>query len=154
MRRSVWASDWATFARVKPLVLTAGDLALRPAGTAPGPWLREALADEGDPPAHLPLTGGTDADVAIVGGGYTGLWTAYRLLESDPQLRVVLLEMDVCGSGPSGRNGGFVNSWWDELGLLRELLGRLDHPGRTIRMAVDGSHDSLQHPHVTSLTRR
>jgi len=123
VRRSVWASGWATFARVKPPVLTDADLALRPAGTAPGPWLREALADEGDPPAHLPLTGRTDADVAIVGGGYTGLWTAYRLLESDPQLRVVLLEMDVCGSGPSGRNGGFVNSWWDELGLLRELFG-------------------------------
>ena len=69
------------------------------------------------------MTGSTDAEVVIVGGGYTGLWTAYRLLELDPQRRVVVLEMDVCGGGPSGRNGGFVNGWWDELALLRDLFG-------------------------------
>ena len=59
----------------------------------------------------------------MVGGGYTGLWTAYQLLHLDPMLRVLVLEMDICGGGPSGRNGGFVNGWWDELGLLRELFG-------------------------------
>jgi glycine/D-amino acid oxidase-like deaminating enzyme len=104
-------------------LLTDGDLELRPAGRERSPWLREALADEGDPPPHSPLTWRTDADVAIVGGGYTGLWTAYRLLEQDPLLRVVLLETDICGGGPSGRNGGFVNGWWDELALLQELYG-------------------------------
>ena len=61
--------------------------------------------------------------MVIVGGGYTGLWTAYQLLEQDPKLRVLVLEMDICGGGPSGRNGGFLNGWWDELGLLRELFG-------------------------------
>jgi glycine/D-amino acid oxidase-like deaminating enzyme len=81
------------------------------------------LADEGDPPPNSPLTNRTGADVVVVGGGYTGLWTTYHLLEQDPQLRVVLLEMDICGGGPSGRNGGFVNGWWDELGLLHELFG-------------------------------
>jgi len=104
-------------------LLTDGDLALRPAGSLRNPWLREALADEGYPLPNLPLTRRTDADVVVVGGGYTGLWTVYHLLERDPQLRVVLLEMDICGGGPSGRNGGFVNGWWDELGLLRELFG-------------------------------
>ncbi len=104
-------------------MLTDDDLALRPAGDERNPWLREALADEGNPPAQTPLTGSTDAEVVIVGGGYTGLWTAYRLLELDPQRRVVLLEMDICGGGPSGRNGGFVNAWWDELALLRDLFG-------------------------------
>ena len=73
--------------------MTDGDLALRPAGSLRNPWLREALADEGDPPPNLPLTGRTDADVVVVGGGYTGLWTAYHVLKGDPRLRVVLLEM-------------------------------------------------------------
>jgi glycine/D-amino acid oxidase-like deaminating enzyme len=121
-RRAAAPPGWATLPAVNRLLLTDGDLALRPTG-ARSPWLREALADEGDPPPHLPLTGASDADVVIVGGGYTGLWTAYRLLEADPQQRVLVLEMDVCGGGPSGRNGGFVNAWWDELGLLRELYG-------------------------------
>ncbi len=103
--------------------LTDADLALRPAGSARNPWLREALADEGNPPPNAALTGRTDADVVIIGGGYTGLWTAYHLIEQDPALRVRVLEMDICGGGPSGRNGGFVNGWWDELGLLRELFG-------------------------------
>jgi glycine/D-amino acid oxidase-like deaminating enzyme len=63
------------------------------------------------------------ADVVIVGGGYTGMWTAYFLKERDPGVDVVLLEQDVCGGGPSGRNGGFVNGFWDELDLLVRLYG-------------------------------
>ncbi|MBW4030564.1 MAG: FAD-dependent oxidoreductase [Acidobacteria bacterium] len=51
-----------------------------------------------------------DVDVAIVGGGYTGLWTARELLRRDPQLRVVVLEARVCGFGASGRNGGWVSA--------------------------------------------
>ncbi len=54
------------------------------------------------------LGGDTDVDVAIVGGGYTGLWTAYYLLGLDPSLRVAVIERDVCGFGASGRNGGWV----------------------------------------------
>ena len=55
------------------------------------------------------LGGETTADVAIVGGGYTGLWTALALQEHDPELRVDLVEADICGGGPSGRNGGFLH---------------------------------------------
>jgi glycine/D-amino acid oxidase-like deaminating enzyme len=106
--------------------LTAGDLALRPAGDARSPWLREALANEGDPPPAAPLLGSRSTDVAIVGGGYTGLWTAWQLLERDPRLGVVVLDADICGGGPSGRNGGFVNGWWDELATLRALYGDAD----------------------------
>jgi glycine/D-amino acid oxidase-like deaminating enzyme len=56
-------------------------------------------------PRHS-LRGAADVDVAIVGGGYTGLWTARELLRRDPQLRVCVLEARVCGFGASGRNGG------------------------------------------------
>jgi glycine/D-amino acid oxidase-like deaminating enzyme len=91
-------------------------------GARPSWWLREALAvDPGVPVA--PLSGDTTADVAIVGGGYSGLWTAYFITEHDPGARVVLLEQAICGSGPSGRNGGFVTAWWDELGGLVETFG-------------------------------
>jgi len=80
-------------------LLTRDDLALRPGRGLRNPWLREALAAEGDPTAAPPLTGDLDCDVAIVGGGYTGLWTAYQLTERAPDLRVVVLERDICGGG-------------------------------------------------------
>ncbi|HEY5051047.1 MAG TPA: FAD-binding oxidoreductase, partial [Acidothermaceae bacterium] len=51
-----------------------------------------------------------DVDVAIVGAGFTGLWTAYYLLEHDPTLRVVLLEKEIAGFGASGRNGGWCSA--------------------------------------------
>ena len=56
------------------------------------------------------LRGDVDVDVAIVGGGYTGLWSALELLRRDPHLRVVVLEAQVCGYGASGRNGGWVSA--------------------------------------------
>jgi glycine/D-amino acid oxidase-like deaminating enzyme len=92
-------------------------------GLRRGWWLREALdAEENAAPAE-PLRGEISCDVAIVGGGYTGMWTAYDLLERAPGTRVVLLEQDICGGGPSGRNGGFVHGWWDQLPLLVDLHG-------------------------------
>jgi glycine/D-amino acid oxidase-like deaminating enzyme len=85
-------------------------------------WLREALAaDPGEP--CPPLQGDTTADVVILGGGYTGLWTAWFLAERAPGIDVVVLERDVCGSGASGRNGGFVGAWWDEIDGLAERYG-------------------------------
>jgi putative aminophosphonate oxidoreductase len=83
-------------------------------------WLEEALAGEEDAP---PLEGDQRADVCIVGGGYTGLWAALRLKEQDPALGVTLVEADVCGGGPSGRNGGFLLSWWAKFGTLRKHCG-------------------------------
>ena len=99
-------------------------------GRARSFWLREALAAE--PPelaadvAAPPLTGSARADVAILGGGYTGLWTALRLTELAPGARIVILEADICGGGPSGRNGGFVTGWWDELPGLIDRFGDQD----------------------------
>lgn len=57
-----------------------------------------------------PLPGGRDVDVAIVGGGLTGLWTAYYLAEADPTLRIAVLEAEVAGFGASGRNGGWCSA--------------------------------------------
>ncbi len=56
------------------------------------------------------LEGGLDADVAIVGAGCTGLWTAYYLSVAEPSLRVVVLEAEVAGFGASGRNGGWCSA--------------------------------------------
>ncbi len=56
------------------------------------------------------LAGDVRADVAIVGAGLTGLWTAYYLLRSDPTLRVVVLERETAGFGASGRNGGWASA--------------------------------------------
>ncbi|MGH2380863.1 MAG: NAD(P)/FAD-dependent oxidoreductase [Candidatus Limnocylindria bacterium] len=94
-------------------------------------WLREALEAEGQPMAAAPLGGAVECDVAIVGGGYTGMWTAYDLTERAPGVRIVMLEQDICGGGPSGRNGGFVHAWWDQLPLLVDLHG----PDRALEMA-------------------
>ena len=56
------------------------------------------------------LGGDVDADVAIVGAGYTGLWTAYYLSRADPGLRIVVVEAEVAGFGASGRNGGWCSA--------------------------------------------
>jgi len=89
----------------------------------PSWWLERALAAEGDPSPAPALTDDTTADVAIVGGGYTGLWTALALRERAPELRVTLLEAEICGHGPSGRNGGFVHGYWEALPAILPLLG-------------------------------
>lgn len=71
-------------------------------------WL-DTLAD--DPLQPRPaLAGDTTADVAIVGAGFTGLWTAYYLLAAEPKLRVVLVESEIAGFGASGRNGGWCSA--------------------------------------------
>ncbi|MGW1211203.1 NAD(P)/FAD-dependent oxidoreductase [Streptomyces sp. NPDC002499] len=65
-------------------------------------------ADDGLPAVRPPLAGDASADVVIVGGGYTGLWTAYYLKKAAPGLRVTVLEQKFCGYGASGRNGGWL----------------------------------------------
>src|SRR6476646_7280733 len=64
----------------------------------------------GGPPAPRPaLPGDRSADVCIVGGGLTGLWTAYYLKQADPSLDIVIVEREFAGFGASGRNGGWAS---------------------------------------------
>jgi glycine/D-amino acid oxidase-like deaminating enzyme len=70
-------------------------------------WLDSTPDDLAPRPA---LGSNEDVDVAIVGGGYTGLWTAYYLRKADPSLRVAVLEREICGFGASGRNGGWCSA--------------------------------------------
>ncbi len=102
----------------------AEDLAGLSPGVQRGWWLREALVAEGGvAPGAPPLHGTETADIVVVGGGYTGLWTAWFLRELDPSVRVTILEADICGGGASGRNGGFLEGWWNSLGALVRNFG-------------------------------
>lgn len=85
-------------------------------------WLKQALERLGRPHVQS-LSTHVTADVTIVGGGYLGLWTAIRIKERSPSLRVTLIERDLCGAGASGRNGGFVTSYWAKYLSLHKLCG-------------------------------
>ena len=100
--------------------------------TATG-WPRPAPSDA------LPAAeGALDCDVLVVGGGYTGLWTAWRLAELEPEARVVVLEAGRCGHGPSGRNGGFATRCGSRCRLLRDRYGPEATRSRSRRAAQRG----------------
>ncbi|MGI9183664.1 MAG: NAD(P)/FAD-dependent oxidoreductase [Solirubrobacteraceae bacterium] len=95
-------------------------------------WFEQALARE--PEAHREPGPGLEpiparADVCIVGGGFTGLWTALEIKRRRPSAEVVVLEADLCGSGASGRNGGFVLTSWSKFTSLRKACGEPDAVG-------------------------
>src|ERR1700687_730760 len=71
-------------------------------------WLDSLINDPLTPRASLP--GDVDVDVAIVGAGFTGLWTAYYLQQRDPGLRIAVVEAEIAGFGASGRNGGWCSA--------------------------------------------
>ena len=99
-------------------------------------WLREALAADAGADCP-PLRGRATTDVAVVGGGFTGLWTAWQLVEAAPGLRVTILEGDIVGGGASGRNGGFLTGWWDDLPTLTGQFGEAG--GLACAAALDGT---------------
>ena len=69
--------------------------------------------------------------MVVIGGGYTGMWAAWHLLAAGA--RVTLLEAEICGHGPSGRNGGFCESMWMSAPVLRGAFG--DGPTRALLVA-------------------
>ena len=84
-----------------------------------------------------PLPGDRDVDVAIVGAGFTGLWTAYYLSLADPGLRIVICEKEIAGFGASGRNGGWCSA------LFPASLAKLERmAGRSQAVAM---HRAMQH---------
>ncbi|HEY0318325.1 MAG TPA: FAD-binding oxidoreductase [Solirubrobacterales bacterium] len=99
--------------------------------TRHGYWLEEV----GEVAPAPPLVGDRDADVLVIGGGFTGLWSAWHLKQLQPEARVVLLEADGCGRGPSGRNGGFCNVMWFSLPNMRQRWG--DGPALAVARAAD-----------------
>jgi glycine/D-amino acid oxidase-like deaminating enzyme len=84
-------------------------------------WLEQALAGTADDPN--PLRGAVTSDVAIVGGGFVGLWTALMIKRLDPGVDVCVIEADVCGGGAPGRCGGLVMTWWPKIASLMRLFG-------------------------------
>jgi glycine/D-amino acid oxidase-like deaminating enzyme len=105
--------------------------------SAHGYWI-----DEAGMPEPLPaLEGRLDADVLIVGGGFTGMWTAWHLTEADPEIRVALLDSHRIGGGPSGRNGGFADSMWVSFARLSERYGT--PAAIEVARASEGSVDQI-----------
>jgi glycine/D-amino acid oxidase-like deaminating enzyme len=98
---------------------------------------------------RAPLGGDRDADVAIVGGGLTGLWTAWYLQERDPALKIVVLEKEIAGFGASGRNGGWCSALFPRstaslerthgrdaaLAMRRAMVATVDEVGRASAQA-------------------
>lgn len=98
------------------------------------------LASSGPYVPNPPLAGKLRVDVAIIGGGFTGLSTAYHLCTAAPELRVAVLEAKCIGFGASGRNAGFsMNLFGLEPGLTRALFGqeRTSEAYRYTERAVD-----------------
>lgn len=82
-------------------------------------------------PARPPLDGDVTVDVAIVGGGFTGLWTAREILRREPSCSVLVVEAETCGFGASGRNGGWASALFAESDAAIER-----HHGRSAALAM------------------
>jgi glycine/D-amino acid oxidase-like deaminating enzyme len=116
---------------VAPVSAVEGNLSL---------WLDQVAGSEADR-RRPALERDIEADVAIVGAGYTGLWTAYYLAKADPSLRIVVLEREFAGFGASGRNGGWCSSLFpSSLGKVAKLGGGRERAialQRTLNETVD-----------------
>ncbi|MBX3093085.1 MAG: FAD-dependent oxidoreductase [Cryobacterium sp.] len=108
-------------------------------------WLDSLVAADTDTLAPRPaLDGDIDVDVAIIGGGLTGLWSAYYLLKQQPRLTVAVLEREIAGFGASGRNGGWCSALFpastsalerrhgraDAIAMRQAMIDTIDEVGR------------------------
>jgi glycine/D-amino acid oxidase-like deaminating enzyme len=93
-----------------------------------------------EPELRPPLPGDCEVDVAIVGGGFTGLWTAYYLMRADPSCRVAVIERETAGFGASGRNGGWC------VALIHGLFDYFEQDperGAALREAIKATVDEV-----------
>jgi glycine/D-amino acid oxidase-like deaminating enzyme len=102
-------------------------------------WLESCGDDLKPRPA---LDGSVDVDVAVLGAGYSGLWTAYYLLQRQPSLKIAIVEKDIAGFGASGRNGSWCTAHFPvSLGALAEHYGR--EQARALYRAMAASVDEV-----------
>lgn len=117
-------------------------------------WL-DAIDDDLSP--RPPLDGDSDVDVAIVGAGYTGLWTAYALLHRDPSLRVLVVEREIAGFGASGRNGGWCSDLfpvsWDRV-VQQQGADAARAMHRALVEGIDDVAATAAHEHIDADIRR
>ena len=86
------------------------------------PWFNEALEKEQDLTVNE-LNLNLNCDICIIGGGFTGLWTAIKIKEKKPKLNIILIEKDLCGSGASGRNGGCMIPQSTKFQGIKDVVG-------------------------------
>ncbi|GIT57249.1 MAG: hypothetical protein Ct9H300mP18_06780 [Candidatus Neomarinimicrobiota bacterium] len=89
------------------------------------PWFIEALQSEGRLEINELKTDIT-SDICIVGGGFTGLWTALKIKEKKPSINITIIEKDLCGSGASGRNGGCMIPQSTKFTAMKNTIGIKD----------------------------
>lgn len=112
---------------------------------APGwpSWWQERAARRCPPPPRPRLEGDHRVDIAIVGAGFTGLWTAIRLADRHPGLRIAIVERERVGFGASGRNGGFAMTMVGR--SLHDLLRKLGpRDARAIRLAMGATLSGIE----------
>ncbi len=89
------------------------------------PWFVEALQAEGELKINKLKTNLT-TDICIIGGGFTGLWTALKIKEKKPSINITIIEKDLCGSGASGRNGGCMIPQSTKFTAMKNTIGIKD----------------------------
>ena len=99
------------------------------------PWFVEALQSEGKLEISKLETNMT-TDICIVGGGYTGLWTALKIKEKDSSIDITIIEKDLCGSGASGRNGGCMIPQSTKFLAMKKTIG-VDDAKRMVKASED-----------------
>ena len=86
------------------------------------PWFVEALQKEGDLKVNQ-LDSNLNTAICIIGGGFTGLWTALKIKEKNIATNIIIIEKDLCGSGASGRNGGCMIPQSTKFQGIKKIVG-------------------------------